>query len=117
MLYPGTPVQAGLLSFAAGNCEQDRGTLSFGGFNPDPAPVVCDDLSANRQPHSGSGLVPAMQTFENTEYPLSVLRFDSGAVVSQGKEPCITFPARRDRYMRRSRLVPVFNRIADQVLE
>src|ERR1700722_16661032 len=117
MLYPGTQVQAGILNFADGNCEQNRGSLAFGGFNPDPAPVVCDDLSANRQPHSGSGLVSAMQTFENTEYPLSVPRLDSGAVVSQGKEPCIAFPARRDRYMRTSRLVPVFNRIADQVLE
>ena len=42
---------------SGGNAEREPGSLPGFGFDPDLSPIALDDAFANREPHTGAGVL------------------------------------------------------------
>jgi hypothetical protein len=75
------------------------------------------DLLRESQPDPVSGDLLTVQTAENLENIVMILRLDADAVVPYGKYPKVSVRPRGDVDLRRDSVTAVFNRIADQILQ
>jgi hypothetical protein len=79
--------------------------------------VPLDDLLADRQPEPSAAVLSlGVQPLEDHEDALRILWLDTNAVVANAEEPFISLTLGRDVDARRVG-APVFQRVADQVLE
>ena len=79
--------------------------------------MAFDDLFANGKPYPRPGVVFfAMQSLENNEYAVVILRVYSDTIVADGEYPLILFFLRRNMYTRR-RLAAEFKGVANKILK
>src|SRR3984957_5320254 len=106
-----------LARFVRRHGEPEPGALGDAGVEPDPAAEVLDDLPAHGQADSRSrARGPLVQSLEDQENAVSILRFDADSVVGDGKRPERAVGLGRDDDARRL-LAPELERVAEQVLE
>src|SRR5437879_618286 len=101
----------------SGKREVEDGSCSKIRVDPDATAVSLNDLLTDGQTDAGSGIgVGAVQTLEDSEYLLRVLRIDPDTVVLDIKLPPCAFAPRG--YFDPGRRCPsIFNCISNQVLK
>src|SRR5690348_2105640 len=86
-------------------------------FHPNPAAVTSYDFLANGKTDSRSRVLAAMQPLKDAEHLFSILRFNSDAIVRNGKTPLVAIAAGGGVDDRRPVRMPVLDGIHKEVLE
>jgi hypothetical protein len=96
----------------------EGGTLSWFGLHPYAAPVALHNLFANRQtnPRARIFLAP-MQTLEDHEDPVKILRVDADSVIANAQLPSSLLAPGRDMNSGCFVRPPELDSIAEQILE
>src|ERR1035441_3687233 len=70
------------------NCEMEGRSRPWLGLHPDLSAVPLDDLLADREPDAGARIFRfGVQSLEDLEDPVGMVRIDANTVIPHGKQP------------------------------
>src|SRR5450432_4866121 len=97
--------------------EAECASFSGPGVYPDPSAVPIDDLLANREPDTGTGVFSlVMQALEHHENPVRILLIEADAVVPHREDPDLVARLGADVDLRGLGAAKLHG-VADEVLE